>query len=147
MTNARAAHGTLVAHNIGGSYVDVAELGGDISPPDLNRPSTEVTPHNDKIDGYVMGVLRRGELTFPLNFLDDEITHDESTGLLKALSDKSLNGYRITFTDASSTVWLFSGYVQSVARTSPAREGPQSADVTIRPHGPMLVNGADFPSV
>ncbi len=145
MTDAISGHGTLVARELDavgmpGVFTTIGELGGDITPPNLQRGSTDVTPHNDTIDGYVMGVLQRGEATFPINFLPATSVkgHDHLTGLQKAIIDNLKDGYRLTFPDA--TVWIFSGYVSNVAPTAPAREGVLSADVTLRPTGPHQID-------
>lgn len=139
MTEALSPHGTLIARETSpGVFVTIGEL-GDITPPALQRPSTEVTPHNDTIDGYVVGVLRRGEMTFPINFIPSNSTHDETTGLIKAMDSKALDGYRITWVDA--TTWIFSGYVTNFQPAAPAREGGFTADVTIRPSGGHIIEG------
>lgn len=141
MSDAIASHGTLVAWEgspaSGGSFTTIAEL-GDITPPPLTTPSTEVTPQNDGIDSYVLGVRRRGEMTFPLNFLPSgEATHDDLTGLTKGWIDKVKTGFRVTFPDGLD--WIFSGFITNVASAAPAREGALSADVSIRPSGPHKI--------
>jgi hypothetical protein len=139
MSDALSSHGTLIAREISaGNFVTIGEL-GDITPPGLTRPSTEVTPQNDKIDAYVVGVLKRGEMTFPINFVPTDGTHDEATGLIKAMDSKALDGYRITWVD--STTWIFSGYVTNFQPAAPAREGGLTADVTIRPSGGHIIEG------
>jgi len=134
MSEAISAHGTLVSHQPapGGAFTTIAEL-IDIVPPPLTRPSSEVTPHNDTIDAYVVGVRRRGEMTLTLNFLGTNATHDESTGLIKSWIDGSKDGFTLTFKDG--TIWIFSGFITNVAPTTPVREGAQAANVTIRPSG------------
>lgn len=138
MTQGMAGHGTLI-QRYSGSWTTIAELGGDIAPPALTRSSTEITPHNDDIDSYIMGVARRGEITFTLNFLPDDATHDHLTGLIKAWIDKSFDGYKIIFPD--TTEWIFSGFIGNFAPTAPVREGALTADVMIRPSGPHIMEG------
>ncbi len=138
MSDAIASHGTIVAHQPtpGGSFTDIAEL-ADIVPPPLTRPSAEVTPHNDGIDSYVVGVKRRGEMTLVLNFLQDNATHDHITGLMKSWILGSKDGFQVTFLDG--IVWVLSGQVINVAPVTPVREGAQTANVTIRPTGAMSI--------
>ncbi len=152
MTDAIAGHGTLIARELDaagapGVFTTIGELGGDITSPNLQRPSTDVTPHNDTIDGYVMGVLQRGEATFPVNFLPASVTkgHDHITGLQKAIIDKQKDGYQLTYPDG--TVWIFSGYVSNVAPTAPAREGALSADITLRPTGRQKIDDVFIGSI
>lgn len=144
MSSGLSSHGTLIAREISpGNFTTIGEL-GDIAGPPLNRPSTEITPHNDQIDSYVMGVMKRGEVTFPINFVPSDGTQDHLTGLVKAMSDKALDGYRITWPD--STTWIFSGYVQNFGPGAPAREGNLSADVTLRPSGGHIIEGVSIPA-
>lgn len=145
MSAGLSSHGTLIAREIApGNFQTIGEL-GDIAGPALLRPSTEITPHNDKIDSYVMGVMKRGECTFPINFVPTDGTQDHLTGLIKAMSDKSLDGYKITWPDA--TEWIFSGYVQNFGPGAAAREGNLAVDVTIRPSGGHIIEGVSIPSV
>jgi hypothetical protein len=138
-----AAHGTLVARQDtpGGSFDTIAELTDIVAPP-LTRPSSEITPHQDNIDSYVVGVRRRGEMTLVLNFLGTDPTHDEAAGLIQAWGDGSLDGYQITFKDGC--VWIFSGYVTNVAPATPVREGGQAANVTIRPSGGHKIEDEEY---
>jgi hypothetical protein len=138
MSNAISAHGTLVSHQPtpAGAFTTIAEL-FEITPPPLTRPSTEVTPHNDTIDGYVVGVKKRGEMTLVLNFLQTNATHDHLTGLVKSWIDGSLDGFTLTFQD--TTTWIYSGFITNVAAITPGREGAQTANITIRPSGAMKI--------
>jgi len=139
MSDAITAHGALVARAPTATptqFTTIAEL-ADITPPPLTTPSTEVTPHNDNIDAYVVGVRKRGELALVLNFLGTEGTHDEQTGLILAWADQTKDGYKLTFKDG--TIWLMSGFVTNFAPVTPAREGAQTANVTIRPTDSMLI--------
>lgn len=143
MSDALGSHGTLIAREISaGNFVTIGEL-GDLTPPALQRPTTEVTPQNDEIDAYVVGVMRRGDVTFPINFLPTNATHNHTSGLIKAMADKALDGYRVTWKDA--TTWIFSGYVTNFAPSAPAREGATTADVTIRPSGGHQIEGIAIP--
>jgi hypothetical protein len=137
MSQGLSSHGTLIARGTGGSFTTIGELGGDIIPPALQRPITEITPHNDDIDSYVVGVLRRGEVTFTINFLPSDATHNETAGLIKSMLDKTYDGFRVTFPD--TTEWIFSGFVSNFAPSATVREGALTADVSIRPSGPQKI--------
>jgi hypothetical protein len=137
-----ASHGTLIARQVGGgAFTTIGEL-FDVTPPPLTRPSTEITPHNDNIDSYVIGVRRRGELALVINFLHTDTSHDETNGLLKAWADASKDGYRITYLDG--TTWIFSGYCINVGALTPGREGGQQANVTIRPSGAHKIDTTEW---
>jgi hypothetical protein len=133
-----SAHGTLIARqNLGaGVFTNVGEL-RDITPPALTRNAIETTSQNNNDDSFVVGIRRRGELTFQIGFVPGlDATHDEATGLIKSWNDGQLDGWRVTYPDG--TVWIFSGYVTNIAPSAPVDDG-LVADVTIRPTGAMSI--------
>jgi hypothetical protein len=141
------SHGTIVAYEptAGAAFTDIAEL-GDLKLPGLARNEFAADAHNRNIDYYLFGILRRQPLTFPLNFLPDNGTHDASTGLQKLIIDKSTVGFRITMPASSGTVvWIASGQVTNFTPTAPV-EGKFSADVTIRFSGVMKIGSATIGS-
>jgi hypothetical protein len=133
-----SSHGTIIRRETtpGGPMVPIAEV-GDITLPGLSRNEHETTSHNKDIDAYVGGVLRRVAPTFPLFFNMNEPSHDHLTGLYSAIIANAYEGYEITQPDGFR--WLFSGFVQNIAPTAPV-DGVQTANVTIRPSGPMYIN-------
>jgi hypothetical protein len=138
-----SAHGTIIARAPAatpGVFTDIGEV-GDLVPPSVSRNSIETTTHNDDIDQYVQGVLRRGEVTFPINFIASGTvgaTHNHLTGLYQSIIDHSKDGWRISFPDGD--VWIFSGGVSNIGKRAPV-DGALTADVSIRPSGLMSING------
>lgn len=125
-SSAISAHGTLVKRN----GTAIAEL-RDIVPPPLTRKAIETTMHNSSDDSFVVGIRRKGEMTFTLGFLPSgEATHNNLTGLLKAWTDGSKDRYDVVYPDGA--IWIFSGYVTNVAVKAPTDDG-LTADVSIRP--------------
>jgi hypothetical protein len=137
MAQGYSSHGTVIRRQAtpGGAFTPIAEV-GDINPPGLSRNEHETTSHNKDIDAYIGGVLRRQAPTFPLFFNINEGSHDHLTGLYQAIIDNAFDGYSITQPDGF--VWLFSGFVQNIQPTAPV-DGVQTANVTIRPSGPMYI--------
>ena len=143
MSDGLSAQGTLIAVSadpnwppsspVGGSpsYTEIAEL-REITPPALTRNTIELTNHNNADDEYIVGIRRHGDLTFNVNFVPSNGTHDHLTGLQKKWFDGTRNIYRLTYPDGS--IWLFSGFVTNVAPSAPV-DDRLSADVTIRPTG------------
>src|SRR3954470_22253003 len=126
VSNGISAHGTIIKRNA----VAIAEL-KDITPPALSRKPIETSTHNSSDDSYVVGMRRKGELQFMLNFLPfAEPTHDASTGLLDAWATGSKDRYNIEFPDGAA--WLFSGFVTNIAPKAPV-DGAFEASVSIRP--------------
>lgn len=130
---ATSAHGTLIARNpLGaGSFATIGEL-RDITPPPLTRNAIETSSHNEDDDSYVVGIRRKGEMTFAIGFKPDDAGHDHSTGLANSWADGDCDLWRITYPDGSA--WLFSGYVTNIGVSAPVDDG-LVADVTVRPTG------------
>lgn len=143
----QSGHGATIAIELDpvvsqGAFTTIAQLNGDITIG-LNRPETDVTSHNDDIDTWSLGVLMRDPLSFGINFIFDEPTHDHLTGLIGKLRDNECMGVR--FRGPAGTVdtdeWLGSGQVQAFAQTNPVRTGARTAECTIRMSGPMFFDG------
>jgi hypothetical protein len=130
-----SAHGAIIKRNT----VAIAEL-RDITPPALTRKAIETTTHNSSDDSYVVGVRRKGEMTFVVNFLPSgDPTHSaiNASGLLYAWAQGSKDLYEIDFPDGA--VWLFSGFVSNIASKLPV-DGVQEATISIRPSGGHIFN-------
>jgi hypothetical protein len=127
-SNAISAHGTLIFRN----DIEIGEL-RDITPPSLTRNTIETTTQNSSDDSYVVGIRRKGELTFNIGFLPSgESTHNSLAGLVKAWHDGSKDKYKLLYPDGA--YWQFSGFVTNVAPTAPV-DGGLEASVNIRPSG------------
>ena len=130
-SNGISAHGTIIKRN----GVAIAEL-KDITPPPLTRKPIETSTHNSDDDSYVVGIRRKGELQFVVNWLpNDDETHDADGGLLTAWADGTKDRYDIEFPDGA--VWLFSGFVTNIAPKNPV-DGVQEASISIRPSGGQI---------
>ena len=131
-SNGISAHGTIIKRN----DQAIAEL-KDITPPPLTRKPIDTATHNSDDDSYVVGIRRKGELQFMLNFLPSgEASHDANGGLLTAWADGSKDKYEVIFPDGAS--WIFSGFVTNVAAKAPV-DGALEASVSIRPSGGQIM--------
>lgn len=140
--NQKSGHGTLIAVQLtpGGAFTDIAEM-GDVTPPGLERNEFDATTQNEDIDAYVLGVLRRGLFSVPLNFIPDDNTHDHLTGMQKLLFDNTMTGFRVTFPQVTpNIVWIMSGQVKQFNITAPV-DGKLAADCAIRLSGLMSIGG------
>ena len=136
MPQAISAQGTLIARApelTPGVFTTIGEL-RNITPPPLMRNPIETTSHNEEEESFVVGIRRKGEMTFQIGFVPSLASHDHNTGLVKSWKDGSRDIFRITFPD--DTKWLFSGYVTNIGPSAPVDDG-LVADVTIRPTGLM----------
>lgn len=140
-TVAISSHGTILAVQLtpGGAFTDVAQV-GDLTLPELSRKEFDASVHGKNIDQYVLGILRRGAFSFPINFLPTNNTHDHLTGMYKLLIDNTITGFRHTYPDVGNTQWISSGQVQMIKPKAPV-DGMLSADVTLRFSGFMSIGG------
>jgi hypothetical protein len=120
-------------------FTTIAEL-DTVSLPELGVTDTDASVQNTTMDRYVVSTLmRRKPVTLSLNFLPYDASHDNVTGLLKAQTGGTFDGYKFTHT-ASSLIWVASGYVTNV-KLKTAKEGVLGADVTLRFSGQMTIQG------
>lgn len=139
MSDGISAHGTTIEWQAtpGGAFTEIGEIAGDIEGLELSRNEIEITTHNDDIDAFVLGVLRRTPLTFPINFIKAAAAHGISTGLMGAIVTNLKTGFRVTYPD--TTAIIFSGGVSNFGMRAPV-DGALQADVSIRPTGLMKID-------
>lgn len=135
MSNAIAARGTIIKRN----GTTIGEL-RDITPPALSRNTVDTSTQNDVDESVIVGIRRKGEMSFTINFLPSgDATHGNgATGLVKAWNDGTKDLYQVTFPDGIS--WYFSGYITNIAPKAPV-DGELSADVTIKPTNATIFTG------
>jgi hypothetical protein len=112
-------------------FTTVAEV-KDIEGPAMSRETHEVT-HQESPDRHmerIGGLLDTGEVTFTLNWVPSNATHDDATGLIFDLRTPERRNYRLVFPDAASTTWTFPGLVTEFAPKAPV-DGVLEADVTV----------------
>jgi hypothetical protein len=140
--NQKSGHGTLVAVQLtpGGAFTTVAEQ-GDINLPEFSRNEFDATVQNENIDSYILGVLRRGSWTIPLNWIPDNNTHDHLTGVYALMFANTMTGWRVTFPQVTpALVWVMSGQVQSLSPAAPV-DGKLSSNMALRLSGLMSIGG------
>ena len=122
------------------TFTTIAEV-GDIQMPGLDHNEFDALQHNENIDSWVLGVLRRDLFTIRLNFLPSNATHDHLTGLIKACitNPAPLDGFKMIFPDLVNT-WVASGYVKNINNITLPVDGLSTADVGIRFSGRMVIN-------
>ena len=138
MTDALSSFGTIVnIDQAGGGLVPIAQL-RDIVGPGMSLGTEDVTPQEatGAWRQFVPTLLDGGEVTFQLNFIPTEDTHDAVGGLVKDMVDRTLRDFRIDFPEG--TEWAFSAYITNFVPTAPV-EGALTADVTLRSSGPMTL--------
>lgn len=146
-----AGHGALIAVEMDpvvspGVFTTVAELNGDITWPEISRGETEVSPHQANMDEWVLGIPRRGPLTFGTNFIFDDETHDHLTGLYARIQTNDFFGLRLRGPGGTDDTdeWIMSGQIQAITQVAPVREGARTCEITFRASGPMIIDGVPF---
>lgn len=113
-------------------FTDIAEV-LDISGPALALDTEDTTSHGST-GGWeeVIGtVLRSGDVTFDVNFIPTEGTHNAATGLIKDMVDKTKRNFKLIFPNAASTTWSFAAIVTGFSPSEPV-VGKLSASVTLK---------------
>ena len=134
--NAEASHGTVIQIGDGGgpeNFTNIAEV-KDIAGPGFDRNMHDAYCQTDTWISFVAGALNIGEISFPLNHIPTDATHDVTTGLMKDLIDGTLRNFKMVFSDGSSTEWLFPCYVKGFTPSNP-NYGIREATVTLQPSG------------
>jgi hypothetical protein len=135
--DAISAQGTVVARAPAATPTTFTAIGNlhNITPPSLTRNPIETTSHNDPEDSYVVGIKRRGEISFNLGFVPSGASHGTASGLMKSWDTGTKDGWRITFPDGAT--WTFSGYLTNISPSAPVDE-ELTADISIQPTGVHL---------
>lgn len=145
-TGAIAGIGTKLQIGDGGSpesFTTIAEV-TEISGPSLGADTADVTSHDSELneggfEEHIVTILRTGEVTFTINYIPTDGTHDASSGLLNDYQNKTLRNFKLVFPDSSNTTWSFSAYVTGFEpSTSPSDQ--YDASVTLKPSGEPTLN-------
>lgn len=115
----------------------------NLQGPGLSLDTVDVTAHDSpsSFEEVVPTIVRGGEVTVDINYDPTEATHDDTTGLPRALRLKTLNDYEVIwpFPALGGTTWRFSGYVTKFEPTAP-HDGKLSAATAFKVSGaPILL--------
>lgn len=154
MSLAQSSHGVLLAMELDpsgspGTFTTIAEL-IDLTWPSLDRPETEVSPHNDTIDTWSLSsLLQRGPVGVEVNFIYNNGTHDSTTGVIAALVANETRGFMFRGTNwaAGTDEIIGSGKVNNFQQVTPVRAGQRTATFNVRLSGPMIVEGVTVGTV
>jgi predicted secreted protein len=143
MTDAISSFGTLLKMGNGAvseTFTTVGEV-LDIDGPDLSLDTEDVTSH-DSANGWsehIGTILNGGEVSFSLNFVPTDPTHDASTGLQADMIARTLRHFQIVLPDAGTTTYAFSALVTGFKATEPVK-GKLGADVKLKISGSVSLS-------
>ena len=133
-TAAQNAHGTLLKLGDGGGsevFTTIAEV-KDISGPQLTRNELEATSHSSGgWDEYVAGIKRGGQVTFDVNWVPNNATHDSSTGVLSKFNGGTAVNFKLVENTTSPLTWSFAAIVTNFSTNKPV-DGIRGGSITLR---------------
>ena len=132
MSSAVNAFGTLLKRN-GTTIAEVT----DITPPELSRDNIEVTHHQSPAAWreFIKGLKDAGEVSFSINYIPTNSTHNAGTGVLADLANNTtVDTWTLVFPDTSATTWSFPGFMTKFAAKAPI-DDKLAADVTLKVSG------------
>lgn len=129
------AQGTQLQYADTSPVQNIAEV-RSIRGPTGRRELVDVTNHESQ-GGYrefINGLNDAGEITFDINYLPFDGTHDASTGLLADFDSGIRRAFNLVFPDSGATTWSFNGLVLGF-EVSAAIDDALIASVTIKVTG------------
>ena len=135
------AYGSKIKLGDGGTpevFAEIAEV-MDITPPAMSRDAIEVT-NQQSADGWrenIPGWRDGDEVSFNCNWLPDDTTHDETTGMLSTFNDDDLHNWQILLPDAVTTV-SFCGFLTNFEPDLPFEEQGQLS-ITVKVSGKVTI--------
>ena len=140
---AYSSFGTLLKRGDGGSPESFATIGEvlDIKGPELEADTEDSTNHSstDGWDESIVTILKGGELTFDINYLPENATHNLATGFLKDFNNRTKRNFQLVFPNPGNTTWNFGAFVTKFSPANPVK-GIMKGSVTLKISGkPTLV--------
>lgn len=87
---------------------------------------------------YIGSLKDGGELTFDINMILADPTHNAATGVLAPFNSAGASqrdDWDLVFPDAASTVWSFGGFITGYEVADIAIDGKLSASITVQVSG------------
>lgn len=114
-------------------FTAVAEV-LDIQGPGMSADLIDVT-NQDSAGSYrefIAGAKDGGEVTFNINYIPTNATHDATSGLLEAFDTGSQDNWKLIWPDAApSTEWTFTGVITAFQPSANIDEQLQ-ASITLK---------------
>lgn len=135
--------GTLLKMGDGGGPEVFATLGEvlDIEGPELEMEIEDATNHSSTggWEEKLPTILKAGTVSFEVNYLPENASHNYATGLLGKLAGRTKKNFQLVFPNTAATTWSFSAYVAKFKPGMPVR-GKLIGSITLEITGqPTLV--------
>lgn len=137
-TQAISSFGTLLKIGDGApteAFTTIAEV-MDISGPSLAQGTVEVTSQTAtaRYREFIATLKDGGEISFDINYITTDGTHDPTTGLLNDFEDGTLRNFQLVFPDTGSTTWTIPSIVTGFEPAAPV-DGALIASITLKVSG------------
>jgi hypothetical protein len=139
-TQAIPGYGTLLKMGDGaspenfGTVVEVTEL----KPPQISLKTEDATSHDSGgWDEIIATLLSGGEVSGKLNWRPVDPTHNETTGMISAMLNRSSKNWKVVLPNAIKT-FSFAGILTDFKPDAPVN-GKLAADFTIKISGPVTI--------
>lgn len=146
MTQPLSSHGTLLqmgAIGGGGPYTTVAEI-VDASGPSFEQAVHDAPSQDITWMKKVAGLVTAGEITFDVNLIPKNPTHDMDTGLLSLIGLQEATGWKVLYNDAgagTASFWELLAYLTGFDQDIPV-DGILAASCTLNINGqPIFTKG------
>jgi hypothetical protein len=114
-------------------FTTVAEL-TSVTPPGKSRNKIETTTHNAGSESFVLGIMRQKDMSFRINWLPDDATHDT---IMDDLDGNVRAVWQVAF--PSGITMTAQGRVQRFEPADAPPDAAQQADVTIAWASPLVI--------
>ena len=103
----------------------------------MKRDSSEVTHYNSTLQyrEFIAGLRDGGEVAFEANWLPNNATQDETTGVMKSFNDNTNHNWKIVLPDSIGT-FAFAGHITAFEPDTPLDNKAALAG-TIKVSGPV----------
>jgi hypothetical protein len=138
-TGATAALGTLFKIGDGATpetFTTVAEV-TDLTPPKISSKKEDATSQDSTWEESIPVMLSGGQISLTVNWIPSGATHNETTGLLSWLLNKTKRNCKVVLPSTEKT-FAFLAWVSSFEGGTPV-SGKKSAKFTLEISGPVGV--------
>lgn len=134
-TNADIGLGTLLKIGDGGgteAFTTIAEIKS--IRYSRSRPAVDATTMEDTSRQFIKGIKDGGEVTFDVQFIPTDGTHDPTTGIQADWNSGTLRNFQLVHNDSGSTTWTIAALVTNLD-FSAELDSPRMCAVTLKVSG------------
>lgn len=139
-TNAIPGYGTLLKKGDGGSpeaFTTVVEV-TEVNPPEITLKTDDATHHGSNgWEEVIATLLSGGDVSAKINWIPSDPTHDETTGVLSSILNRTKGNWKVTLPGTVKT-FNFAALLTKFKPTTPV-DKKMTAEITLKISGPVTV--------